>query len=124
MDYGKCACTFLDTFTGRAVRIAAREDARSCIGGGDVPAGLDKNATQREAYKVMPDGELFVIQEVVVDIHSQDKPGPPVSRTVCAICSEGINDRREVRVNGQVVCRACGQGGYYYPVHCKDKKIH
>ena len=31
MDYGKCACTFVDMSTGRAVRISARDDARSHV---------------------------------------------------------------------------------------------
>src|SRR4030067_2091686 len=32
MDYGKCACTFVDTLTERAVRVLARADARSHVG--------------------------------------------------------------------------------------------
>ncbi len=120
MDYGKCACTFVDLATGRAVRVLARDDARDRVWSYALP-GLDKSAAQREAYKVMPDGELFVVQEVVVNIPDHDQPGRPVSRVACVICGEGINDRREVRWNGQVLCRACAQGGYYQviglPVH-------
>ena len=112
MDYGKCACTFVDTHTGRAVRISAREDARSTVGR-YAPTGLDKNATQREAYKIMPDSELFVVQEVVVDIPDHDQPGLPVSRVLCTLCGERINDRREMWLNGRALCQACGQGGYY-----------
>jgi len=77
------------------------------------PFGLDKNVTQSEAYKVMPDDELFFVQEVRVDIPDHDRPGQPVSHVVCTVCNEGINDRREVRLNGYVLCRACSQGGYY-----------
>jgi formylmethanofuran dehydrogenase subunit E len=120
MDYGKCACTFVDTLTGRAVRISAREDVRSTVGRYASP-GFDKNAAQREAYKIMPNSELFVVQDVVVDIPDYDRPGPPTSRVVCTLCGEGINDRREMFLNGQVLCRACGQGGYCYPVHSKGK---
>ena len=115
MDYGKCACTFVDMSTGRAVRISARDDARSHVWDYD-PFGLDNSSTQREAYKVMPDDKLFIVQEVLVDIPDYDQPGRPISRVVCAICDEGINDRREVRLNGQVLCRACAQGGYYQKV--------
>ena len=81
---------------------------RACLG-----SSLDKSAAQREAYKIMPDDELFIVQEVLVDIPDYDQPGRPVSRVVCAICGEGINDRREVRLNGQILCRACAQGAYY-----------
>ena len=112
VDYGKCACTFVDTLTGRAVRISAREDARDHLWS-YVPSGLDKNTAQREAYKVMPDDELFAVQEVTVNIPDHDMPGRPISRVLCAICGEGINDHREVKLNGLVLCRPCVQGGYY-----------
>jgi len=120
VDYGKCACTFVDTLTGRAVRILAREDAREDIWS-YVPFDPDKETAQREAYKIMPDDELFVVQEVMVTIPEHDRPGRPVSRVKCAICGEGINDQREVQLNGLVACRACAHGSYYQehkgPVH-------
>ncbi len=112
IDYGKCACTFVDMPTGCAFRVVARDDARSHVWRYAQP-GLNRSDAQREAYKLMPDEELFVVQEVVVAIPDHDRPGRPVSRVVCALCGEGINDRREVRLNGQVLCRACAQGGYY-----------
>ncbi len=115
IDYGKCACTFVDTVTGRAVRVSAREDSREHMWH-HVPFESDKTVGQCEAYKVMLDEELFVVQEVLVDIPEHDQPGRPVSRVICALCSESINDRREVRLNGQVLCRACAQGSYYYEV--------
>lgn len=112
MDYGKCACTFVDTSTGRAIRISARDDSRSHVWR-YAPFSLDKIAAQREAYKSMPEDELFIVQEALVNIPDYDQPGRPVSRVICAICGEGINDRREVRSNGQILCRACAQGSYY-----------
>jgi formylmethanofuran dehydrogenase subunit E len=112
MDYGKCACTFVDTLKERAIRILARDDARDHVRR-YVPTELSKSDAQREAYKAMPDEELFVVQEVLVDIPDHDRPGRPVSRMKCAICGEGINDRREVQVNGLVLCRACAHGSYY-----------
>jgi len=120
MDYGKCACTFVDTQTSRAFRVVARDDVRDHTWR-YAPFCLDKNSAQCEAYKVMPDDELFVVQEVVVNIPAHDRPGKPVSRVVCALCGEGINDRREVRLEGQILCRACAYGSYYLkigqPIH-------
>ncbi len=115
VDYGKCACTFVDTVTGYAVRILARDDARSYVWRYASPGQSESNA-QREAYRVMPDDELFIVQEVTVEIPNHDLPGRPVSRVACAACGEGINDRREVHRNGQVLCRACAEGGYYHEV--------
>lgn len=127
IDYGKCACTFVNVPMGRAVRILAREDACNQMWQFVEPGmNKDKIEAQREAYKVMSDSEMFVVQEVVVRIPDHDLPGPPISRVVCAICGEGINDRREVQLNGQVLCQACAQGSYYHEVgqtvHRYDKK--
>lgn len=116
VDYGKCACTFLHTATGHAVRISARDDARERVWH-YVSKDLPKTEAQRHAYSVMPDEELFTVQEVLADLSPFDLPGKPISHTLCAICGEGINDGREVRLNGQVMCRACANGGYYYPKH-------
>jgi len=119
MDYGKCACTFVDTLTGRAIRISARDDSRDHVWS-YVPFSLDRNTTQREAYKIMPDDELFEVQEVTVNIPNHDMPGRPISRVLCAICGEGINDRREVKMNGSVLCRACAYGSYYKEPEASD----
>ena len=119
MDYGKCACTFVDTLAGPAVRISARDSAREYIWG-YVPFDLDMERAQREAYKIMPDDELFLVQEVVMNIPDHDRPGRPITRVKCASCGEGINDRREVRLNGSVLCRACANGSYYQEVRVPD----
>lgn len=115
IDYGKCACTFVDTVTSRAVRVSAREDAREHMWH-HVPLESGKAAGQCEAYKRMTDDELFVVEKVLVHIPDHDRPGRPISRVICAICGEGINDRREVRRNGHVLCRACADGRYYHKV--------
>ena len=112
MDYGKCACTFVDVEKGRALRIVARDDARDLVWAYSSPC-LNKTDAQREAYRMMPDAELFTIQEVYMNVPDHDRPGKPISRVACALCGEGINDRREVLFNGQVFCRGCAQGNYY-----------
>lgn len=119
VDYGKCASTFVDTLTGCAYRIVAREDTRSRVWR-YVPLDLDKNEAQRKAYMAMDDDELFVVQEVAINIPNHDRPGPPISRVECAACGEGINDRRDVRVNGSVLCRACAYGSYYKELEESD----
>lgn len=114
VDYGKMAATFLDTVSGRAVRVVAREDSRANVGH-YVSADLPKYEAQQEAYKIMPDDELFDVQEVQMAVRTEDRPGPTVSRVICQCCGEGINDAREVRMNGRVLCRSCANGGYYQP---------
>ena len=112
MDYGKCACTFVDTLTGRAIRISASGSARGHVWS-YVPLNLDWHTAQREAYKIMPVDELFAVQEVTVNIPDHDMPGRPISRLLCATCGEEINDHREVKLNGLVLCQPCAYGSYY-----------
>lgn len=116
VDYGKQAATFVDTNNGRAVRVAARESARERVSAwASVQEGEDRHAAQLRAYAVMPDEELLTLQEVRLTVREEDRPGPPISRVPCALCGEGINDRREVRRGEQVLCQACAAGAYYAP---------
>ena len=112
LDYGKMAATFVNIKTGRAVRVVAREEARDRAKE-YFPKTADKYAAQLEAYKIMPDGELFEVMEVNVRISPEDMPGRPLSRTRCDACGEYVQDRRESRRNGTVLCKPCVEGGYY-----------
>jgi formylmethanofuran dehydrogenase subunit E len=112
VDYGKVAATFVDLETQRAVRVAARDDSRAKAKG-MFPEMAEESKRQLEAYKVMDDAELFVIQPVTVSLNPQDLPGRPRSRVACELCGEGINDGRERRVNGRVLCRSCAGESYY-----------
>ena len=115
LDWGKVAATFLDLQTGRAVRIVAREDSKKRAV--EMFPALDKEKGQQQAYRVIPDGELFDKQWVRVEIHPEDLPGFKGPRVVCAECGEGINFKREVSVNGRTLCRACAGERYYTPLH-------
>jgi len=114
-DYGKMAATFLNTESGRAVRVVARDDARSRVGA-YAPGVGDKAEAQLAAYKVMPDQELFATMPVAVDLTTYDEPGHPLKRVFCDACGEGINDNREVQHDGRLLCRPCARGGYYRPL--------
>jgi formylmethanofuran dehydrogenase subunit E len=111
-DYGKMAATFVDLRTGNAVRIVAREDSREKAA--RFPSqGRTKYEIQVDAYKAMPDEELFQIERVKLRVPPEDMPGPTVRRVLCEECGEGINDCREVIIGGRVLCRACAYGRYY-----------
>jgi formylmethanofuran dehydrogenase subunit E len=111
-DYGKVAATFVDLESGRAVRIAARDDSRERAKS-MFPVLSDPYQAQLEAYKVMGDGELFTLQRVRVTLGPADLPGRPRSRVNCESCGEGINDGRERRTDGRILCRPCAGEGYY-----------
>jgi len=112
MDYGKMAATFLNSATGKAMRIIAREDSRHKAKK-LFPEIENKYTGQLEAYKIMSDEELFDVMEVVVNVAPQDMPGRPMSRVSCDSCGEYVQDMREVCQDGKVLCVACARGGYY-----------
>ncbi len=115
IDYGKMAATFVNLETGCAVRVVAREEARQKARE-YFPDLEDKYQCQLEAYKIMPDEELFYHQEVKVKIPPEDLPGRPLRRVQCFVCGEYVQDMREVMRNGKTLCRACSDGGGYYKI--------
>jgi formylmethanofuran dehydrogenase subunit E len=115
VDYGKLAATFLDTKTGRAVRVCARESAREAAFGFETEA-LDRHEAQLRAYKALPDEELFTVQEVRVALKEEDLPGGPRRHVTCVVCHEEVNDGRQVSKDDRVLCRACAEDRYYTTV--------
>jgi len=112
MDYGKMAATFLNIETGRAVRVIAKEESRQNAKE-YLPEHGDKYEAQLEAYKIMPDDELFHLMEVHVKMNPEDMPGRPLRRIKCESCGEYVQDLREVYKDGKVLCRPCADSGYY-----------
>ncbi|RJR15141.1 MAG: formylmethanofuran dehydrogenase [Nitrospiraceae bacterium] len=112
LDYGKMAATFVNTETGKAVRIIAMEDSKDRAKN-YFPDIEDKYKCQLEAYKVMPDEELFEWKEVEVRVPEADMPGRPLRRIRCSKCEEYVQDSRDVTLDGKLLCKACAQGAYY-----------
>lgn len=112
VDYGKVAATFVDLETRHAVRVVARDDSRAKAKSMFPEIG-EESKRQLEAYKVMDEAELFVVEQVEVTLSAADLPGRPRSRVACDQCGEGINDGRERRVNGRTLCRSCAGEGYF-----------
>ena len=114
-DWGKMAATFVDVETGKAVRVAARESSKD-LAKKMYPDLPDKNQQQMKAYREMTDDQLFQIQWVKVDLPAQEFPGFKGERVVCARCGEGISYQREVRREGEILCKACAGQSYYQPI--------
>lgn len=116
LDYGKVAATFLNTETGRAVRLAALDSSRA-LADERYPQIESKKERQLRAYREADDSELFKVEQVSVAYGEMDAPGRPRARVTCVKCLEGINDGREEKgTNGEVLCRPCALGGYYKPL--------
>ncbi len=75
VDYGKLAATFVDTVTGRAVRVVALEEARERAPTYALHVASDRHAVQSAAYAVMPDEELLDVHKVRLTVPEEDQPG-------------------------------------------------
>ena len=103
-DWGKMAATFVDTETGKAVRVAAKESSKA-LARSLHPEIPDKNKQQMLAYRELSDDQMFQTQWVRVSLPPEEFPGYKGERIVCESCGEGINFRREVRRDGKILCR-------------------
>ena len=114
VDWGKMAATFVDLQRAAGndvyggVRVAARETSRD-LARERFPEIADKNQQQMRAYRDLSDDELFTTQQVEVTLPPNEFPGFKGVRLACAVCGEGINYRREVVRDGQVLCRGCAE---------------
>jgi molybdopterin-guanine dinucleotide biosynthesis protein MobB len=111
LDYGKMAATFVNTETQKAVRVLARDEARS-LAASYVDGDADRHEAERQAYVVMPEESLFSLSAVAIEIPPTERPGSRGGRVTCARCSEGINFKREVIQDGKTLCVPCAQGSY------------
>ncbi len=113
LDYGIMAATFVNLETGKAVRITAREESRE-LAKKYMPDIIDnKYKQQLDAYRIMPQEELFKIEEVEITIPEEDMPGRPLGRVQCEACGDWVQDRRHVEVKGKNLCKSCANGRYY-----------
>jgi formylmethanofuran dehydrogenase subunit E len=111
-DYGKVAVTFVDTLTGRAVRIAPRRDVRqraALYSDGESRPYL----AQLHAYQIMPERELLAAQEVRLTVPVGKLVSRHRVRVTCDACGEEIINERETLREGRILCRACSGGAYY-----------
>lgn len=115
LDHGIMAATFVNLESAAAVRITALEEARS-LADNYCSHITDKYARQLEAYKTMPEGELFRLEHVTLTIPSQDLPGRPLRRVQCQDCADWVQDCRDLTVDGRTLCRNCANGRYYSKV--------
>jgi len=112
LDYGIMAATFVNLKTGKAVRITALEESRE-TSKKYCPEIGDKYKQQLEAYRIMPEDELFKVQAVRVAVPEEDMPGRPKRRVQCEQCGDWVQDCREIMRDGKALCKSCAFGRYY-----------
>jgi formylmethanofuran dehydrogenase subunit E len=112
VDYGKVAATYVDTATGQAVRLAPRATARAAALP-YAPEARNRWEGQLLGYQRLPDDELFSVQAVRLTTPLDVILSKPGKRAICQVCGEEVINEREIRFNGQVLCRACAEPAYY-----------
>ena len=112
LDYGKMAATFINLETGRAVRVAVKE--KDLDKEKEYTPEMIASQPHTEAYAMAPAEDLFELREVAVDLKPEDLPGKPLRIVTCASCGERVMDMREVRKDGEILCRPCAEGKLYY----------
>jgi formylmethanofuran dehydrogenase subunit E len=111
-DMGKIAATFVEVATGRAVRLAPRAGVRT-LAFAYASNTDERYRAQLEGYQVMPQDELFVMREVMLDPPLRAVLSRPDVRATCDRCGEEIiNEREESRSDG-TLCRTCAGRSYY-----------
>jgi formylmethanofuran dehydrogenase subunit E len=88
-DYGKVAATFVDTKTGQAMRVAPALNVREKA---YIYAQNESRHyfAQMEAYQIMPDEDMFIIQEVVLNVPIEQIVSRAGVRVDCDMCGEEI----------------------------------
>lgn len=112
-DWGKMAATFVDLASGRAIRIAALDSSRE-LARQLFPHIEGDGKKQMQAYRELPDKDLFREQWVRVQIDPVDLPGYRGERVTCARCGEGVSFGRFVEAGGERLCLSCAQPDRQY----------
>jgi formylmethanofuran dehydrogenase subunit E len=112
LDYGKVAATFVNTQTGRAVRIIPSASTRSRAKD-YAPEAKSRWEAYLLGYQRMPEAELLDIREVVLTVSLEKILSKDGYRVKCDRCGEEIINEREVIQDGLTLCRSCALGRYY-----------
>lgn len=112
VDHGKTAAVFVDTHTEFAVRIHPSAESRK-LAADCIPDAKSRWHAQLHAYQILPCTELFVAQEVMMNLSIGDLISRPGVRVNCSVCGEEIINEREVFMDGQPMCRSCAGDAYF-----------
>ncbi len=114
-DYGKIAATFIDTKLERAIRVAPQLDVRQKALY-YAPDQKKRYFAQLNGYQVIPDEELFFIEEVQLTTPVKEIISRAGVRVNCDICGEEIINEREILFGNQLYCKTCYGTSYYKKV--------
>ena len=106
MYYGKFAATFYNMDTGKAIRITDADANKK-----NKPRETVEEMKRR--FRETPPEELFVVENVKVELDPAQLPGKHHTSVRCSICDERITDGHHLNRDGKPVCKSCAEGAYY-----------
>lgn len=112
LDYGKMACTLVDTRNEKMLRITPHANARQ-LAYQFAPNAASRWHTYLEGYQIIPDHQLLLTQEVILTQSIPEILSRPGIRVNCEHCGEEVVNEREVVVNGRTLCRSCAGENYF-----------
>jgi len=115
LDFGKVAATFIDTETGKAVRIVPSAVSR-LQAPNYAPAAKNRWEAYLLGYQCMPDEQLLEYRWVELAFPIEQLLGKDGYRVNCEICGEEIINKQEVIREESILCRSCAGECYYQPI--------
>ena len=112
LDFGKVAATFVGLDCDYSIRISPARNIRSAALEW-APQSKNRWHAQLQAYQIMPDEELLVVQWVKLSISLEKLLSKPGYRVNCQMCGEEIINQREVLQSEMILCQACAGQSYY-----------
>jgi formylmethanofuran dehydrogenase subunit E len=112
LDFGKVAATFVDSVTGKAIRIWPHPKARAHARA-SAPTGVGDWHAMLEGYRELSIEEILLARPVALSVSLSRLIGWPGLHVLCDQCGEEIMNAREVSLAGQVLCRGCAGESYY-----------
>lgn len=112
LDFGKVAATFVDTQTGRAIRVVPHPEVRRRAKT-YAPEAQSRWEAYLLGYQRMPVEVLLHLQPVTLTVSLEQILSKEGHRVLCDLCGEEITNEREVIRNKQTLCRACAGECYY-----------
>jgi formylmethanofuran dehydrogenase subunit E len=114
LDFGKMAAMLVDSQSGQAVRVTPHPDARRTAPSYAL-AAQSRWHVYLEAYQVMADEELMVVEPVQLRQPLEAIISRAGVRVNCQMCGEEVINEREVVQDGRILCRPCAGERYYTP---------
>jgi formylmethanofuran dehydrogenase subunit E len=112
-DFGKIAAVFANVESGYTVRLVPRPDVRACALA-YAPKIKKKYYAQLKGYQLMPDMELFAVEEVVLEPSIEAVVSRAGLRARCDRCGEEIINARQLHIGKEILCRTCAGASYYH----------